>query len=253
MQFKISRLNTFLRFKVRLKKAYLHCRLFYFPFTDSYLFFKRFNWIPLEQSYKYTTGIVNLNEAKQFIDRKDIWKFCIEKINSSQIQSKNYNKGLVLEFGVWEGKSINVIAKLMPKYHVYGFDSFFGLEEDWSGTKNNKETFNVNGLMPVTRENVRIIPGWFNATLPRFLEENLDKKIVLLHMDADTYTPTNFVLTALHNNISRGTIIVFDEYFGYAKTWRFHEYKAFQEFIVNYRIKYRYIAFTNIAVAIEIL
>lgn len=139
MQFKISKLNTFLRFKVRLKKAYLHCRLFYFPFTDSYLFFKRFNWIPLDQSYKYIAGIVDLNQAKQFIDREDMWKFCIEKINSSQIQPKNYNEVLVLEFGVWEGKSINVIAKLMPKYLVYGFDSFFGLEEDWSRTKTRKK------------------------------------------------------------------------------------------------------------------
>jgi hypothetical protein len=242
-----------LRFKFVLKKVYLHCRLFYFPFTDSYLFFKRFNWIPLGQASKYVTRIVDLSEAKQFTDREDIWKFCIEKINSSKIQSKDHKEFLVLEFGVWEGKSINVIAKLMPKYFICGFDSFFGLEEDWTGTKNNKETFNVNGLIPVTRENVRIIPGWFNETLPRFLEENLEKKIVLLHMDADTYTPTNFVLTTLHNNISSGTIIIFDEYFGYAKTWRLHEYKAFQEFIKNYKIKYRYLAFTNIQVAIEIL
>ena len=253
MKFKNSRPDTFLRFKVTLKHIYLHCRLFYFPFTDSYLFFKYFNWIPLDQTSKYITKIVDLNEAKQFSDRKDMWKFCIEKINSSKIQAGDLNEFLVLEFGVWEGKSINVIAKLMPKHCVYGFDSFFGLEEDWTGTKNNKETFNVNGLIPETRNNVRIIPGWFNETLPRFLEENLDKKIVLLHMDADTYTPTNFVLTTLYNNICRGTIIIFDEYFGYAKTWRLHEYKAFHEFIGNYKLKYRYVAFTNIAVAIEIL
>jgi len=252
MRIKNSDQST-LRFKFVLKKVYLQCRLFYFPFTDSYLFFKKFNWIPLGQSSKYVTRIANLSEAKQFTDREDIWKFCIEKINSSKIQSKDHKEFLVLEFGVWEGKSINVIAKLMPKYFVYGFDSFFGLEEDWTGTKNNKGTFNVNGLIPVTRENIRIIPGWFNETLPRFLEENLEKRIVLLHMDADTYTPTNFVLTSLHNNISRGTIIIFDEYFGYAKTWRLHEYKAFQEFIKNYKLKYRYIAFTNIQVAIEIL
>ena len=43
--------------------------LFYFPFTDSYLFFKWFNSIPLDQSYKYTTRIVDLNEAKQWCDK----------------------------------------------------------------------------------------------------------------------------------------------------------------------------------------
>lgn len=253
MRFKNSDTSPFIRFKVALKKVYLHFRLFYIPFTDSHLFFKRFNWIPINQASRLITKIVNLNEAKQFSDREQIWNFCAEKINSNNTQSEDYNEFLVLEFGVWEGKSINVLARLMPKYILYGFDSFFGLEESWGGTQHGKGTFSVEGRIPATRKNVKIIPGWFNETLPRFLEKNLDKKILLLHMDADTYTPTNFVLTTLHNNISRGTIIIFDEYFGYAKTWQLHEYKAFQEFIDNYELKYRYIAFTSNQVAIEIL
>jgi len=38
-------------------------------------------------------------------------------------------------------------------------------------------------------------------------------------------------------------VIVFDEYFNYPG-WRQHEYKAFQEFIANTGLKYRYIGFS---------
>lgn len=39
-------------------------------------------------------------------------------------------EGLILEFGVWRGGTINHIAG-KTKRTVYGFDSFEGLPEDW--------------------------------------------------------------------------------------------------------------------------
>jgi hypothetical protein len=48
-----------------------------------------------------------------------------------------------------------------------------------------------------------------------------------------------------------GTIILFDEYFNYPN-WEVHEYKAFQEFVTKYAVKYRYLAFARQQVAVRI-
>ena len=44
------------------------------------------------------------------------------------------DQGLILEFGVWSGKTINMIAdNVGQSRQVHGFDSFEGLPEDWFG------------------------------------------------------------------------------------------------------------------------
>ena len=46
-------------------------------------------------------------------------------------------EGDFLEFGVFQGRSINIIAEKFPDQKIYGFDSFKGLPEDWVVSKNN--------------------------------------------------------------------------------------------------------------------
>jgi hypothetical protein len=50
------------------------------------------------------------------------------------------------------------------------------------------------------------------------------------------------VFSELRPRIGPGTVIVFDEYFNYPG-WRQHEYKAFQEFIAESGLTYRYLGF----------
>lgn len=45
----------------------------------------------------------------------------------------------ILEFGVNSGRSIKQLRNdLSDKYKVFGFDSFIGLPEDWTGTSAKK-------------------------------------------------------------------------------------------------------------------
>jgi len=99
---------------------------------------------------------------------------------------------------------------------------------------------------------VNLVKGWFEDTLPEFCAELKQEKILLLHMDADTYKPTAYVLSSLLNNLGKGTIIIFDEYFGYPN-FRLHEFKAFQELVNFNGLKYKYIGYTEMQVAVEIL
>jgi hypothetical protein len=43
-------------------------------------------------------------------------------------------RGAFLEMGVCTGRTINFIAALNPEQHIWGFDSFDGLPEQWNRT-----------------------------------------------------------------------------------------------------------------------
>jgi hypothetical protein len=208
--------------------------------------FDLINQQALEDSAQYAYN--NFLKAMQFDNshREELWSFCLNRI--PQLQTG----GVIAEFGVWKGDSINFFARNCPKAKVFGFDSFEGLEEDWYGTRLQKGFFSINGQLPKCERNVILIKGWFEDTLPNFCRELQGEKIQLLHMDADTYKPTAYVLNSLTKNLGRGTIVIFDEYFGYSN-FREHEFRAWQEFVNSEGIKYQYIGYSEMQVAIEIL
>lgn len=188
-------------------------------------------------------------ERAVFLYSRDyLLEFAVNRIldNSSQTDS------VFLEFGVWKGESINKIAALAPRISVIGFDSFLGLEEDWTGMPQVlRGTFNLDGIPPKVRENVSLIIGSYEQTLESYLEAKPNLKVGLVHLDSDTYTPTAFVLDKIHSYLKKGTLIIFDEYMGFPN-WRNHEFKAWQECVRANNISYDYIAFTGEQVLIEI-
>lgn len=147
-------------------------------------------------------------------------------------------EGLVVEFGVASGASLRHLATLTPR-QVHGFDSFGGLPEDWSGTKEKSGAFTQRGKLPKVPGNVALHPGWFDQTLPPFIAAN-SGPAAFVHVDCDIYSSTVTIFTALRERIQPGTVILFDEYFNYPG-WRAHEYKAFQEFIAATGLTYKYI------------
>jgi Macrocin-O-methyltransferase (TylF) len=126
------------------------------------------------------------------------------------------------------------------------------LEEDWYGFNTPKGYFDLKGRLPKVRENVTLVKGWFENTLPDFLFEISGRRIDILHLDVDTYAPTKFVLHTLRKNLAHGSIIIFDEYFGYPN-WRSHEFLAFQEFVSENSLRYIYIGYVEMQVAVKIL
>jgi hypothetical protein len=164
------------------------------------------------------------------------------------------NDGLNLEFGVFNGTTINRLANNRQDLIFHGFDSFEGLPEDWDlgGKFCNKEKFDRSGIMPKVHDNVKLYKGWFDETLPKFLEEN-DGHASFVHVDSDVYSSAKVVFDLLNDRIIPGTIIVFDELacwrhvFKEASpsnenrvlytTWEDHEWKAFNEWLETYNRK----------------
>ena len=157
--------------------------------------------------------------------------------------------GLHLEFGVGRGKSMRWIAPRVDG-PVYGFDSFEGIQEHWNG--NPIGSFAQKSL-PKVPDNVEFVKGYFDATLPGFLQAH-DGAVAFLHVDCDLYSSTVTIFDQLGDRLQPGAIILFDEYYNFHR-WQQHEFKAFQEFVESSGMRYEYIAFsvTGQQVAVRVL
>ncbi len=149
--------------------------------------------------------------------------------------------GLVLEFGVASGTSINVIADATER-SVFGFDSFEGLPWAWGGALELTGAFSKKGAEPKVRSNVELVKGLFSDTIAPFAADHLGQ-IALLHVDCDLYRSTVDILDGLGDRLVAGSVILFDEYLNYPG-WRHHEYKAWQEFVKARSVTYEYLAFS---------
>jgi len=160
-------------------------------------------------------------------------------------------KGLVLEFGVNAGGTINHLATLLPRRRIHGFDSFEGLPEAWSGNNLVRGAFSRSGRLPRVPRHVTLHKGWFNETLPGFVAAHLGP-VAFLHVDCDIYSSTRTIFECLGDRIVPGTVIVFDEFFNYPN-WQSHEYRALSEFLARSGRRLRYIgyAFEQVAGIVE--
>jgi len=183
----------------------------------------------------------NMPGAMAFENKEEMWAYVVGLCNID---------GLYTEFGVWNGNSINSFAKLLNGRKIYGFDSFVGLKDDWPGMGWTKGHFSVGGNLPVVKPNVTLIKGFFDDSLPGFLVAHVGP-FSFVHIDCDTYNSTRTILNLIVDRLRVGSIILFDEYFGY-RGWRREEWKAWQEFCATNRIKYNYKAFSNEQVAVQI-
>lgn len=95
--------------------------------------------------------------------------------------------------------------------------------------------------LPKVRDNVELVVGLFEDTLPGFVATH-PGRVKLLHVDCDIYSGTVTIFDALSAQIDDETIIVFDEYLNYPG-WEKCEHKAFLEFCARTGREPEYLAF----------
>lgn len=162
-----------------------------------------------------------------------------QALHESVGATARHQKVLYLEFGVYHGDSLRLWSQILahPEASLHGFDSFQGLPEEWDASR-PKGTFDVNGRIPsIPDPRVEFHPGWFSDTLPRF-ELPAHERLVI-HLDADLYSSTAFVLDHLDKWIIPGTILIFDEFCD-----RLHEQKAFNEYLERTQGSFRVLGST---------
>jgi O-methyltransferase len=149
---------------------------------------------------------------------------------------------LYLEFGVASGSSFFWWMKknTHPDSVFRGFDTFKGLPEDWGGFKKGAMAFDQ---VEINDGRAEFIRGTFQESLFPFIELNkslLQSKPKIIHLDADLFSSTIFVLSQLYPYLKKGDIIFFDE-FNVAN----HEFLAFKIFTESFYVKLRPVGAVN--------
>ena len=156
--------------------------------------------------------------------RSDVWRSMAGPIADQRV--------LYLEFGVYQGDSIRFWCQLLRNEHSHleGFDSFEGLPE--AGGPWQEGQFDVAGQMPrIDDHRVRFHKGWFDDTLKDYSPPAHD--VLVVNLDADLYSSTRTVLTALRPWIRPGTLLYFDEF-----NHLDHEPRAFGEFLATSGLRF---------------
>ena len=146
-----------------------------------------------------------------------------------------------LEFGVSNGHSFKWwVNRLRNKdARFYGFDTFTGLPEDWGPFKAG-DMSNGNSPPVINDDRITFYQGLFQQTLVPFLINYNNKTRKIIHLDADLYSATLYVLTLITPYLNPGDIIFFDEF-----NVPMHEYKAFSEWSKSFYIDYEVIGAAN--------
>lgn len=157
-------------------------------------------------------GFIRLNYKKilPFLYFKELYDL-IEKV-----------EGDIVECGVAYGDSLLILGALAKQENkgriVYGFDSFNGFPEptgEDASFRNAKKGEYKDATLQKTKNLFRyanisqatLVKGFVEDTLPGF-----DGTIAFLHIDLDLYSAYKATLENLFYKVSRGGIIVFDEY-----------------------------------------
>lgn len=162
--------------------------------------------------------------TRMFPSRDALFAHCLARLADSGLG----RDGLYLEFGVAEGASTRLIATRIDRT-LHAFDSFRGLPEAWEHEAAG--SYSTGGAIPLLPANVRVHVGWFSETIAGFAARHAGP-VAFLHIDCDLYTSTVDVLAGLGDRLTDGSIVVFDEYFGYAG-FENHELQAFDEFLAR--------------------
>lgn len=146
-------------------------------------------------------------------------------------------EGLLLEFGVYRGKSARVFSQALDvrgdSRGIYGFDSWTGFSEEWTGVEGSYpiDVFSTDGEVPSLPTRMVPIQGFIESVVPQFFAElPPETSVAFAHIDTDTYSPAFVALNAMRPYLVPGSLILFDELCGYPN-WRSHEFLALKSTI----------------------
>jgi hypothetical protein len=188
----------------------------------------RFGLDPLT-AIKHFPVLARRQLLKRFLAHVELFKLALEV------------PGDIAELGVFRGLGLLTWANLLEAYCignrtkvVYGFDNWRGftgfspqdakpVEEagkvvggfDPSGyldeLKSAIAIFDSDRFIPL-KARIKLVPGDIESTMPAFARDNPGVRFSLVHFDCDLYKPTKAALDALWGRVTRGGVVIFDEY-----------------------------------------
>lgn len=184
----------------------------------------------------------------------DQWPLYIGQVNLARslaiielLRSTLHVPGDVAEFGCWHGSTTMLIAKslrifdpLSPK-RIHVFDSFEGLTEfndsdiaargQRGSYRGSREALLCCAELAGVKDDLEIHEGLIENTLPKFSESHRETRFSFVYCDTDLYGATKTILAHAWGLVSRGGLMIFDQ-------WNMAEYPgegvAVNEFVEAY-------------------
>ncbi len=173
--------------------------------------------------------LIRRQNLKRFLAHAELFKLTLDV------------PGDIAEVGVFRGLGLMTWANLLESYcvgdrtkMVYGFDNWQGFTElaPEDGAKVGEVQKHVGGFSPGQykeeleaaiaifdadrfipwKPRVKLIEGHVEETAGRFVTENPGVRFSLVHLDCDLYKPTKAAIEAFWPRLSRGGVMIFDEY-----------------------------------------
>ena len=186
-------------------------------------------------------GIDSITAVKQFavLARRQALKRFLAHVELFQMTLDV--PGDISELGVFRGAGLFTWGNLLESYCVgdrtkvvYGFDNWRGFtklsEQDGvngadvgrvaggfdpgayrAELESAIEIFDSDRFIP-GKPRIVLVDGNIEETVPKFAAERPGVRFSLVHFDCDLYAPTKAALNALWNKVSRGGVVIFDEY-----------------------------------------
>jgi hypothetical protein len=188
----------------------------------------RYNIDPLT-AVKLFPVLVRRQWLKRFLAHAELFKLTLDV------------PGDIAEVGVFRGQGLMTWANLLESYCigdrskvVYGFDNWKGFTrlapEDGQREESVEKVpggfspehyyqelldalaiFDEDRFVP-WKARVKLVVGDIEETTGQFVESNPGVRFSLIHMDCDLYLPTRAALQAFWPRLSRGGVVLFDEY-----------------------------------------
>lgn len=189
---------------------------------------QRFGISPLD-AIKNFAILIRRQNLKRFLAHTELFKMTLNV------------PGDIAEIGVYRGLGLMTWANLLESYcvgdrtkTVFGFDNWQGFTQfskedgarkaqagkveggyDPSSFRTELESaisiFDRDRFIP-WKPRIKLIDGNIEETAPRFASENPGIRFSLVHFDCDLYAPTRAALEAFWPRVSRGGVVLFDEY-----------------------------------------
>ena len=186
-------------------------------------------------------GIDSITAVKQFavLARRQALKRFLAHVELFQMTLDV--PGDIAELGVFRGAGLFTWGNLLESYCVgdrtkvvYGFDNWRGFtklsEQDGAigadvgrvaggfdpgayraELESAIEIFDSDRFIP-GKPRIVLVDGNIEETVPKFAAERPGVRFSLVHFDCDLYAPTKAALNALWSKVSRGGVVIFDEY-----------------------------------------
>lgn len=183
------------------------------------------NGIDHERSFEYENGYMltaPIERFSKFVTHLDLYRM-ISGI-----------AGEVVECGVFRGNSLFRFIKFRAllenpqSRRIIGFDTFGAfpeerhpmeqerielfMEQTSGGRSHSREAMLEHLQRTDLAQNVQLVEGDLNDTLPSYLTAHSHLRIALLHVDVDLYQPTRLILETLYPHVVRGGVVILDDY-----------------------------------------